>query len=105
MSDVRPAAATAERLWIARLPVTLRNVCLGAWVLAAAGPRLRSAQIEARSEGISIVLRVDLSSSMLPVDLPPAHRIHQANATPIDLVRARRAEPLRLVALRVASAH
>src|SRR5207245_7778115 len=56
MSDVRPAAGTAERLWIARLPATLRNVCLGAWVVAAAGPRLGSARIAARSEGLSIVL-------------------------------------------------
>src|SRR6266705_3955365 len=98
MSDVRPAAATAERLWIARLPVTLRNVCLGAWVLAAAGPRLGSARIEARSEGISIVLCVDLSSSMLAEDFAPANRIDVAKATAIDFVRARRSDRIGLVA-------
>jgi len=40
MSDVRPAAGPAERLWIARLPVSLRSLCLAAWIIAAAGPRL-----------------------------------------------------------------
>src|SRR5256712_114252 len=92
------AAATAERRWIARLPVTLRNVCLGAWVLAAAGPRLGSARIEARSEGISIVLCVDLSSSMLAEDFAPANRIDVAKATAIDFVRARRSDRIGLVA-------
>src|SRR2546427_9705205 len=94
MGDDRPAAGTAERLWIARLPTTLRNVCLGAWVVAAAGPRLGSARIEARSEGISIVLCVDLSSSMLAEDFAPANRIDVAKATAIDFVRARRSDRL-----------
>ena len=65
MSDVRPAAGAGERLWIARLPVTLRSLCVGAWIVAAAGPRVGSARAETRSEGISIVLAIDLSSSML----------------------------------------
>ena len=30
MSDVRPALGPVERLWIARLPASLRSVCLGA---------------------------------------------------------------------------
>src|SRR3989449_10867679 len=98
MSDVRPAAGTAERLWIARLPLQLRNVCLGAWIVAAAGPRLGSARIEARSEGISIVLCVDLSSSMLAEDFAPANRIDVAKATAIDFVRARRSDRIGLVA-------
>src|SRR3989475_12456044 len=99
MGDDRPAAGTAERLWIARLPTTLRNVCLGAWVVAAAGPRLGSARIEGRSGGISIVLCVDLSSSMLAEDFAPANRIDVAKATAIDFVRARPADPIGLVAL------
>src|SRR5437899_6375685 len=65
MSDVRPSAGAGERLWVARLPVTLRSACLGAWIVAAAGPRVGAARSETRSEGISIVLCVDLSSSML----------------------------------------
>src|SRR3954463_14782196 len=65
MSDVRPAMGPSERLWIARLPLSLRSLCRAAGIIAAAGPRLGSARAELRSEGISIVLAVDVSSSML----------------------------------------
>lgn len=98
MSDVRPAAGVTARLWIARLPVTLRSVCLGAWVLAAAGPELGAARTERRSEGISIVLCVDLSSSMLSEDFAPANRVDVAKQTAIEFVRARTSDRIGLVA-------
>ena len=98
MSDVRPSAGAGERLWIARLPVTLRSVCLAAWVVAAAGPRVGAARGETRSEGISIVLCVDLSSSMLSEDFAPANRIDVAKQTAIEFVRARSSDRIGLVA-------
>ena len=98
MSDVRPAAGVSERLWVARLPVTLRSLCLGAWIVAAAGPRVGSARAQARSEGISIVLAIDLSSSMLSEDFAPANRIDVAKQTAIDFVRARKSDRIGLVA-------
>lgn len=98
MSDVRPAVGAGERLWIARLPVTLRSVCLGAWIVAAAGPRVGAARAATRSEGISIVLCVDLSSSMLSEDFAPANRIDVARQTAIEFVRARTADRIGLVA-------
>jgi len=98
MSDVRPAVGAGERLWIARLPVTLRSVCLGAWIVAAAGPRVGAARTPTRSEGISIVLCVDLSSSMLSEDFAPANRIDVAKQTAIEFVRARHADRIGLVA-------
>jgi Ca-activated chloride channel family protein len=98
MSDVRPAAGPSERLWVARLPVTLRSVCLGAWIVAVAGPRVGSARAELRSEGISIVLALDLSSSMLAEDFAPANRLDVARRTAIDFVRARSSDRIGLVA-------
>jgi len=98
MSDVRPAAGPTERLWVARLPATLRSVCLGAWIIAAAGPRVGSARAELHSEGISIVLAMDLSSSMLAEDFSPANRLDVARRTAIDFVRARTADRIGLVA-------
>src|SRR5213079_3364671 len=94
----RPAAGAAERLWIARLPVTLRSVCLGAWIVAAAGPRIGSARSETHSEGISIVLGIDMSSSMLAEDFAPANRIDVAKQTAIEFVRARTSDRIGLVA-------
>jgi Ca-activated chloride channel family protein len=98
MSDVRPAAGPVERLWVARLPATLRSVCLGAWILAAAGPRVGSARAELHSEGISIVLALDLSSSMLAEDFAPANRLDVARRTAIEFVRARASDRIGLVA-------
>src|SRR5216110_1806000 len=98
MSDVRPAAGAAERLWIARLPVTLRSVCLAAWIVAAAGPRIGAARSETRSEGISIVLAVDISGSMQAEDFAPANRIDVAKQTAIEFVRARTSDRIGLVA-------
>jgi Ca-activated chloride channel homolog len=98
MSDVRPAAGAAERLWIARLPVTLRSACLATWIVAAAGPRVGAAKSEVRTEGISIVLCVDVSSSMLSEDFAPSNRIDVAKQTAIDFVRARSSDRIGVVA-------
>ncbi|HEX4602302.1 MAG TPA: VWA domain-containing protein [Gemmatimonadales bacterium] len=98
MSDVRPAAGVTERLWVARLPVTLRSLCLAAWIIAAAGPEVGAARTEQRSEGISIILCVDLSSSMLSEDFAPANRVDVAKQTAIEFVRARTSDRIGLVA-------
>jgi len=98
MSDVRPAAGVAERLWIARLPLALRSACMAAWIVAAAGPRIGAAKSEVRSEGISIVLCVDVSSSMLSEDFAPSNRIDVAKQTAIDFIRARSSDRIGLVA-------
>jgi len=98
MSDVRPAMGPTERLWIARLPVSLRSLCLAAWIIAAAGPRLGSARAELRSEGISIVLAVDISSSMLAEDFSPSNRLDVARRTATEFVRARTSDRIGLVA-------
>src|SRR2546426_10531638 len=98
MSDVRPAMGPAERRWIARLPVSLRSLCLAAWIIAAAGPRLGSARAELRSEGISIVIALDISSSMLAEDFSPSNRLDVARRTAMEFVRARSSDRIGLVA-------
>jgi len=98
IGDVRPALGAGERLWIARLPVGLRSACLAAWVIAAAGPRIGGARTELRTEGISIVLCVDISSSMLAEDFAPSNRIDVAKQTALDFVRARPNDRIGLVA-------
>lgn len=98
LSDVRPVAGPVERRWVARLPLTLRSLCLAAWIVAVAGPRVGSARAELRSEGISIVLAVDISSSMLAEDFSPANRLDVARRTATDFVRARSSDRIGLVA-------
>ena len=98
MGDLRAATGAGERLWIARLPLALRSACLVAWIVAAAGLRLGAARAEVRTEGISIVLCVDVSSSMLSEDFAPSNRIDVAKQTAIDFVRARSSDRIGLVA-------
>ena len=97
-SDVRPAVGPLRRAWVARLPVTLRSICYGALVLAASGPRLGAARAEVRSEGISIVLALDISSSMLSEDFSPSNRLDVAKQTAIDFVRGRQSDRIGVVA-------
>jgi Ca-activated chloride channel family protein len=98
MSDVRSALGAPSRRWVARLPVTLRSVCLGAWVVAAAGPRVGAVRTEVRSEGISIVLAVDISTSMLAEDFAPQNRLDVARQTALEFVRARPSDRIGVVA-------
>ena len=98
MSDVRPAVGAAERVWVARLPLVLRSACLAAWIVAAAGPSVGPTRADVRTEGISIVLCVDVSSSMLSEDFAPSNRIDVAKQTALDFVRARTTDRIGLVA-------
>ena len=98
VSDARPAAGVPQRRWLVHLPVALRTTCFIAWIIAAAGPRVGAARAEVRSEGISIVLAVDLSSSMLAEDFTPANRLDVAKQTAIDFVRNRPSDRIGLVA-------
>lgn len=97
MSDVGAAVGQRRRIWVARLPVTLRSTCLGAWIIAAAGPRIGPGRAEVRSEGISIVLAVDISSSMLAEDFAPQNRLDVAKQTATEFVRARNTDRVGLV--------
>jgi Ca-activated chloride channel family protein len=98
LSDARPAMGMAKSLWVARLPVALRSLCLAAWIVGVAGPRVGASRAEIKSEGIAIVLAVDLSSSMLAEDFTPANRLDVAKRTAIDFVRARNSDRIGLVA-------
>jgi Ca-activated chloride channel family protein len=97
-SDVDPLAPVArERRWLAEVPAVLRSVTLGSWIVAAAGPRLDVSSTEIKSEGISIVLAVDVSSSMLAEDFSPNNRLDVARAQSIAFIRGRHYDRIGLV--------
>jgi Ca-activated chloride channel family protein len=83
---------------IARLPPVCRGLAMGAWIVAAAGPRLGGALVEIKKEGISIVIAIDISSSMLAEDFAPSNRIEVAKADAISFIRGRSADRIALVA-------
>ena len=98
LSDVRPAYGPIERLWVSKLPVAFRSVCFGAWLVAVAGPRIGGAKAEQKTEGISIVLAIDVSSSMLAEDFAPYNRLDVAKQTAIEFTRARRSDRIGVIA-------
>jgi Ca-activated chloride channel family protein len=97
-SDVTAARSGKRRRWLAELPLGLRSLALGAWVVAAAGPRAGPTSSEIRSEGIAIVLAVDVSSSMLAEDFLPSNRLDVAKEQSIAFVDGRRFDRIGLVA-------
>jgi Ca-activated chloride channel family protein len=97
-SDVGPLAPLAHgRRWVAEVPPVLRTVALSSWIVAAAGPRLDVSSPELRSEGISIMMVVDVSSSMLAEDFAPSNRLDVAREKSIAFLRGRRFDRIGLV--------
>ncbi len=104
----RPAAAYSDldavsavrraRRWIGEVPAGLRSVTLGAWIIAVAGPQLGPGVTEVTSEGIAIVLSVDVSSSMLAEDFAPSNRLDVAKERSVAFVRGREFDRIGLVA-------
>ncbi len=97
-SDVGPLVPLVRsRRWLAEAPPVLRTVALGSWIVAAAGPRLDVSSTELRSEGISIMVAVDVSSSMLAEDFSPSNRLDVAREQSIAFIRGRRFDRIGLV--------
>ena len=90
--------ARVGRRWLAELPAGLRTLALSAWIVAAAGPELGTASVDSSSEGIAIVLAVDVSSSMLAEDFAPSNRLDVAREQSIAFIRGREFDRIGLVA-------
>ncbi|MDH3458591.1 MAG: VWA domain-containing protein [Gemmatimonadota bacterium] len=98
-SDMRHVSGIAQsRRWLAGVPMGLRSVALGAWIVAAAGPRSGASSTETHSEGIAIVLAVDVSSSMLAEDFIPSNRLDVAKVQSVRFVEGRAFDRIGLVA-------
>ncbi|MDH3289786.1 MAG: VWA domain-containing protein [Gemmatimonadota bacterium] len=87
----------SRRRWLAELPVGLRSLALGAWIIAAAGPRAGDAADETTSAGIDIVMAVDISSSMLAEDFLPSNRLDVAKEQSVAFIDGRTFDQIGLV--------
>ncbi|HEU4587000.1 MAG TPA: VWA domain-containing protein [Gemmatimonadales bacterium] len=97
-SDVTLPARIARAAWWVHLPPVLRMGTLGAWIIAAAGPRIGGDRIELKKEGIAIVIAIDISSSMLAEDFAPSNRLEVAKQQAISFIRGRSSDRIGLVA-------
>ena len=91
-------AARGRGRWLGAVPEVLRGLCFALLVLALAGPRTGARIVEEESEGIAIVLAVDVSQSMLAEDLRPRNRLGAAKQTVARFIRGREHDRIGLVA-------
>ncbi|MGE5927834.1 MAG: vWA domain-containing protein [Gemmatimonadota bacterium] len=97
-SDVSLPAAAARAPWWTRAPPVLRALALAAFIIGAAGPRVGGDTVEVKQEGISIVIAIDISSSMLAEDFAPSNRLEVARRQAVGFIRGRQADRIGLVA-------
>jgi len=92
--------ATGPRVgsWVPRAIFILRNLVLAFLVVALARPRSGAHTETQTSEGINIVLAIDLSSSMLALDFRPNNRIEVAKATVRRFIARRTSDRIGIVA-------
>lgn len=83
---------------LTRLLFVLRNLALIGLIVALARPRSGARAESVTSEGINIVLAVDLSSSMLALDFQPENRLEVAKATMKRFIAGRSADRIGVVA-------
>jgi len=84
--------------WIPKAIFLLRNLALASLIVALARPR-SGAHVETQtSEGINIVLAIDLSSSMLALDFRPANRIEVAKEKVKQFIARRTSDRIGIVA-------
>lgn len=92
----RVAGSGAARL--AKMPGGLRAAAVVALVLALAGPRTGQSMVDVNTEGIAIMLVLDISSSMLAEDFAPQNRLAVAKEKIAEFVRGRQYDRIGLVA-------
>jgi len=91
------AAGGGRSAWARRVPLALRALALMAFVVALARPQTGITSESLLTEGIDIVLVLDVSTSMLAEDLEP-NRLVAAKAVASEFVSGRRNDRLGLVA-------
>lgn len=84
--------------WTARLLTALRVLALAGLAVALARPRAGARAETIRGDGISIVLALDMSSSMLAEDFAPENRLQVAKQTAQEFIAGRRSDQVGLVA-------
>lgn len=79
------------------LPRILRLLALGLVIIALARPQSGSKEEEVITEGIDIMLVVDVSSSMLAEDFKPQNRLGAARTVAQEFIEGRTNDPMGLV--------
>ena len=82
---------------LARALPILRALALGLLILALAGPRLGSTKVRSETEGVDIVLALDISGSMRALDFAPGNRLDAAKKVAREFIEGRPGDRIGLV--------
>ena len=95
--ELASALPPAGSLRWRHLPMVLRMLCLALLILALARPQIGQTDEEVLSEGIDIVLAMDVSGSMAAEDFKPKNRLYVAKETVIRFVQGRKSDRIGLI--------
>ncbi len=95
--SVARRANVSRRLPLRHLPAVLRLLVLALVILGLARPQSGRKEVEIKSEGIDIILSLDISGSMKAEDFKPRNRLHVAKSVAEEFVRGRRGDRIGLV--------
>lgn len=97
-SSLRPVVAASKRSaeWSRKLLLAMRILAVCAIVVALARPQTGLRDEQVTTEGIDIVMALDISSSMLAEDIEP-NRVEAAKAVATDFLQGRRDDRIGLV--------
>jgi len=90
-------AAEGRRAFLARAFPLARALTLALLVLALTGPRLGRTKVTSHSEGVDIVLALDISGSMRALDFPPGDRLAAAKQVARRFIEGRAGDRIGLV--------
>lgn len=91
------AAGGRSPLWKQALPVALRSLVLVLFVLALARPQTGRREVQTETEGVDIILVLDISGSMRAEDFRPNNRLHVAKEVVRDFINDRSGDRIGLV--------
>ena len=92
------ASGSVGRNWTTRLAVVLRTLAIAALVLALARPRAGVREEQLLSDGIDIMIALDISSSMLAEDFQPENRLAVAKDRIKEFILGRVGDRIGLIA-------
>ncbi|MCB2199874.1 VWA domain-containing protein [bacterium] len=98
-----PSAARLKGLtpsssrWLRHTPVVLRLAAIGLLIVALARPQQALDEQKVTSEGIDIVIALDISTSMLAEDLKPKNRLEAAKQVAREFIEERTSDRIGLV--------
>ena len=99
-SDLRPLSMLRPSIWVRLSPMlfVLRMLALSLVLIAIARPQAGARSEEVITEGVDILLAIDVSSSMKTEDFKPRNRLHVAKQVVAEFVRSRPHDRIGMVA-------